>query len=115
MGTLLYAFYVQKTGLTNIEDIMKSIGIKANNQILPYFIVTVLPVGISGLIIARIYSASMSTISSSLHSAATCIVEDILVRIKPNLKDKEKMYWAKGLILGIGLLGTIASIILNYF
>nr|WP_243728824.1 hypothetical protein [Mycoplasma capricolum] len=94
---------------------MKSIGIKANNQILPYFIVTVLPVGISGLIIARIYSASMSTISSSLHSAATCIVEDILVRIKPNLKDKEKMYWAKGLILGIGLLGTIASIILNYF
>ncbi|KEZ19085.1 sodium:solute symporter [Mycoplasma capricolum subsp. capricolum] len=112
MGTLLYAFYVQKTGLTNIEDIMKSIGIKANNQILPYFIVTVLPVGISGLIIAGIYSASMSTISSSLHSAATCIVEDILVRIKPNLKDKEKMYWAKGLILGIGLLGTIASIIL---
>ncbi|QVK06475.1 sodium:solute symporter [Mycoplasma mycoides] len=112
MGTLLYAFYVQKTGLTSIDEIMKNIGINANNQILPYFIVTVLPVGISGLIIAGIYSASMSTISSSLHSAATCIVEDILIRIKPNLKDKQKMYWAKGLILGIGLLGTIAALVL---
>ncbi|CBW54264.1 Conserved hypothetical protein, probable sodium:solute symporter family [Mycoplasma mycoides subsp. capri LC str. 95010] len=112
MGTLLYAFYVQKTGLTSIDEIMKNIGISANNQILPYFIVTVLPVGISGLIIAGIYSASMSTISSSLHSAATCIVEDILIRIKPDLKDKQKMYWAKGLILGIGLLGTIAALVL---
>ncbi|QVK05672.1 sodium:solute symporter [Mycoplasma mycoides] len=112
MGTLLYAFYVQKTGLTSIDEIMKNIGINANNQILPYFIVTVLPVGISGLIIAGIYSASMSTISSSLHSAATCIVEDILIRIKPDLKDKQKMYWAKGLILGIGLLGTIAALVL---
>ncbi|QVJ95928.1 sodium:solute symporter [Mycoplasma mycoides subsp. capri] len=112
MGTLLYAFYVQKTGLTSIDEIMKNIGINANNQILPYFIVTVLPVGISGLIIAGIYSASMSTISSSLHSAATCIVEDILIRIKPNLKDKQKMYWAKSLILGIGLLGTIAALVL---
>ncbi|EXU60541.1 sodium:solute symporter [Mycoplasma mycoides] len=112
MGTLLYAFYVQKTGLTSIDEIMKNIGINANNQILPYFIVTVLPVGISGLIIAGIYSASMSTISSSLHSAATCIVEDILIRIKPNLKDKQKMYWAKGLILGIGLLGIIAALVL---
>ncbi|QQY77895.1 sodium:solute symporter [Mycoplasma mycoides subsp. capri] len=112
MGTLLYAFYVQKTGLTSIDEIMKNIGINANNQILPYFIVTVLPVGISGLIIAGIYSASMSTISSSLHSAATCIVEDILIRIKPDLKDRQKMYWAKGLILGIGLLGTIAALVL---
>lgn len=112
MGTLLYAFYVQKTGLTSTDEIMKNIGINANNQILPYFIVTVLPVGISGLIIAGIYSASMSTISSSLHSAATCIVEDILIRIKPDLKDKQKMYWAKDLILGIGLLGTIAALVL---
>lgn len=112
MGSLLYAFYAQQTGLSNVNDIIKNLGIKQNNQILPYFIVTVLPAGISGLIIAGIYSASMSTISSSLHSAATCIVEDILVRIKPNIKDKHKMYWAKSLILGIGLLGTIAAIFL---
>ncbi|WFQ92579.1 sodium:solute symporter [Mycoplasma feriruminatoris] len=112
MGSLLYAFYAQQTGLSNVNEIIKNLGIKQNNQILPYFIVTVLPAGISGLIIAGIYSASMSTISSSLHSAATCIVEDILVRIKPNIKDKHKMYWAKSLILGIGLLGTIAAIFL---
>ncbi|UWD35298.1 sodium:solute symporter [Mycoplasma cottewii] len=111
MGSLLYAYYNQTLGLVGPKEIAKNLGIQ-EGQIFPYFIVTVLPIGISGLIIAGIYSASMSTVSSSLHSAATCLVQDIIVRIKPDMSDKTKMNWAKGIILGIGILGTLVAVLL---
>jgi sodium-coupled monocarboxylate transporter 8/12 len=47
-----------------------------DDQILPYFVVTQLPAGLPGLLIAAIYAASMSTISAGLNSLATATVVD---------------------------------------
>lgn len=69
-GLVLYAFYKQhgdplSAGLITKED-----------QILPYFVVTQLPAGMPGLLIAAIYAASMSTISAGLNSLSSATVVD---------------------------------------
>ena len=46
------------------------------DSVFPYFIVHSLPVGLTGLIVAAIVAAAMSTISSTLNSGATVIMED---------------------------------------
>lgn len=56
----------------------------AGDQVFPYFIVNGLPVGITGLLLAAIFSAGMSTISTSVNSAATIILTDFLSMGKRN-------------------------------
>ena len=46
------------------------------DSVFPYFIVHSLPVGVTGLLVAAIVAAAMSTVSSTLNSGATVIMED---------------------------------------
>jgi SSS family solute:Na+ symporter len=46
------------------------------DYVFPYFIVNGLPVGLRGLLIASIFAAGMSTVSTSVTSAATIILTD---------------------------------------
>ncbi len=47
------------------------------DQVFSKFIVTYLPTGVLGLVIAAIFSAAMSTLSGSLNSSASAIVNDL--------------------------------------
>lgn len=78
IGAALYVYY-QNTPLPE--------GI-ANDQVFPYFIVNVLPEGITGLLIAAIFAAGMSTISTSINSSATVIFTDFIQRNKKSYSDK---------------------------
>jgi SSS family transporter len=69
-GLVLYAFY--KTH----GDPLAAGFIEKSDQILPFFVVTQLPSGLPGLLIAAIYAASMSTISAGLNSLASATVMD---------------------------------------
>jgi SSS family solute:Na+ symporter len=51
--------------------------ITTNDEIFPVFIVTTLPHGISGLVIAAIFAAAMSNLSGSLNSLASTTVLDL--------------------------------------
>src|SRR6185295_16818859 len=46
------------------------------DRIFPHFIVTQLPSGVVGLVIAAIFAAAMSTLSSSLNSSAATAMTD---------------------------------------
>ena len=46
------------------------------DYVFPYFIVNGLPIGLRGLLIASIFAAGMSTVSTSVTSAATIILTD---------------------------------------
>ncbi len=46
------------------------------DRVFPHFIVTKLPVGLSGLVVAAIFAAAMSTLASSLNSLAASAVTD---------------------------------------
>lgn len=48
------------------------------DDVLPYFILTRIPAGVAGLIIAAILAAAMSSLDSSIHSLATTTVVDLL-------------------------------------
>ena len=66
IGIMLFAYYqhVPRPAITT------------NDEIFPAFIVTTLPHGISGLVIAAIFAAAMSNLSGSLNSLASTTVID---------------------------------------
>jgi SSS family solute:Na+ symporter len=78
-----------------------------SDSVFPFFIVNYLPVGITGLLIASIFAAGMSTIATSLNSAATVIFTDFYKRIKTQVSEKESvrvLYIASGLICVLGII-----------
>jgi SSS family solute:Na+ symporter len=68
IGTSLFSYYSAKTGILP-EDIMA-------DRVFPFFIVNNLPVGLTGLLIASVFAAGMSTVSTSINSSATVILND---------------------------------------
>jgi SSS family solute:Na+ symporter len=59
----------------------------APDKIFPTFIVEEMPSGMTGLVIAAILAAAMSTISGSLNSLAAATTHDIWVPLKGGVKD----------------------------
>jgi solute:Na+ symporter, SSS family len=74
------------------------------NHALPYIIMTVLPVGLSGIVIVAMVSIIMSSADSFLNSASVSIVNDIIVPLRKNiLSDKLQLALAKTANLAVGI------------
>jgi len=69
IGLMLFVFY-QKVGPLPAEVAARA------DRVFPHFIVTQLPVGVIGLVVAAIFAAAMSTLSGSLNSLAATAVTD---------------------------------------
>ena len=83
------------------------------DKILPHFIVSKLPAGIRGLLIAAIFAAAMSSIDTSLNSSATIILSDVYKRfIHPSAGERESMIVLYLATLSVGILGTAAAVAL---
>jgi SSS family solute:Na+ symporter len=78
----------------------------ANDQVIPLYIIQRMPAGLAGLIIAALFAASMSTLSSSMNSVATISCEDFYRRFKKNTTDRERLLFMKLGSLVIGVIGT---------
>jgi SSS family transporter len=76
------------------------------DDIFPLFIARELPRGISGLVIAGLFAASMSSLDSVMNSVATAITTDLYPRFRAHATDQECLRLAKWLTLLIGCLGT---------
>lgn len=72
IGTSLFVLY--QSGAAELPAELTDI--KNADRIFPWFIAHELPAGITGLLIASIFAAGMSTISTSYNSAATIILTD---------------------------------------
>ena len=76
-----FIFYFIGTGLFVFYQVHPDPSLPGvRESIYPYFIVNSLPAGVSGLVIAAILAASMSTIDSLMNSSSTVCVEDFLKR-----------------------------------
>ncbi len=108
IGTALYSYYQAMPELLSPE----LQGMENADKIFPYFIVTALPTGITGLLIASIFAAGMSTISTSINSSATVILTDHYKRyINTDASQKAAMrvlFLASFLIGGIGIVAGTA-------
>ncbi|MEQ8686125.1 MAG: sodium:solute symporter [Imperialibacter sp.] len=70
IGTALFAYYQAQ------PDLLPADLQGAGDKVFPYFIVTGLPTGVTGLLIASIFAAGMSTVSTSINSSGTVILSD---------------------------------------
>lgn len=86
----------------------------AGDRILPYYIIHALPAGVSGLLIAAVFAAAMSTVDSGIHSSATMIQVDFVgpLRKRP-LTQRQSLTLARALTAGLGLLGTAGALLVS--
>lgn len=107
IGTGLYVFYkIQHSG-SPIEGV-------AQDQIFMYFIAYQLPVGVTGVILAAIYAAAQSTISTGLNSVATSWTLDVQEVLSKNMSDKHRTRIAQLVSLFVGIFSIVVSIIMAH-
>ncbi|MBN1421031.1 MAG: sodium:solute symporter [Planctomycetes bacterium] len=104
LGTALFAFYRSHPQRLNPA--------LPTDAVLPWFIVEELPAGISGLIIAGIFAATMSTLDSGMNSIATAFVTDIYRRIRRAASDGDCLRVARWLTVAVGALATGAGLVI---
>lgn len=75
-GTALYSFYLSGAAPLpgHLQDLSQA------DQIFPYFIVSQLPAGLTGLLLASVFAAGMSTVSTSFNSSSTVFLTDFYKR-----------------------------------
>lgn len=98
LGTALWVFYKTHPELLNAAG--------SSDYILPWFVARQLPAGISGLVIAGLFAASMSSLDSSMNSMSTAITTDFYRRLNPTAKDHDSLKLARWLTVLLGVLGT---------
>jgi len=108
IGTALYSYYQAMPNLSPVE----LQGMENADKIFPYFIVSALPTGVTGLLIASIFAAGMSTISTSINSSATVILTDHFKRYinkEPSYKTAmHVLFLASFFMGGIGIAVGVA-------
>jgi SSS family transporter len=95
IGTALYAYYSTHPDQLNVA-------MENPDSIFPHFIMTKIPQGIAGVMIAAIFAATMSTVSSSINSLSTAFTTDFYKRFRKNLPDSHYLFVARisGLLMG---------------
>jgi SSS family solute:Na+ symporter len=83
------------------------------DRVFPHFIAKHLPPGITGLLIAAVFAAAMSTVSTSLNSSATLIMSDYYRRfIHPAASPRQSMLVLYAATVAWGVLGTTLALLL---
>jgi len=80
VGIMLWAYYRVPSATFGRPD-----------RIYPTFIVTRMPHGISGLLIAAILAAAMSNLSAALNSLSSSAIMDFYARLRPAASEKTKI------------------------
>ena len=105
IGTALFSYYTAQ------PDLLPA-GTPAD-QVFPYFIVHGLPTGLTGLVIASLFSAGMSTIATSINSSATIVLTDFVRRLsQKELTEKKKMAVLYATSFVVGALGIVVGLLM---
>ncbi len=102
MGAGLYVFY--KANPDKLDPTFST------DQILPLFISHELPVGIAGVVVAGIFAAAQSTISTSMNSTATTVVTDFLRPFGTLRNERGYLIAARATTLLLGCGGTLLGL-----
>ncbi len=105
MGTALYVFYKQHP--VDLNPAMESA-----DAIFPWYIMHELPAGLSGLLIAGIFAAAMSSLDSSMNSMSTAVVTDFYRRFRKGLTETHCLRVARLLTALFGVVGTVFALVM---
>jgi solute:Na+ symporter, SSS family len=84
VGVMLFAYYMVPSANFGKAD-----------RIYPTFIVTHMPHGISGLLIAAILAAAMSNLSAALNSLSSSSMMDFYLRRHPDADNRTQLRWSR--------------------
>ena len=104
IGSALYSYYTANPSLLPPDIAAKP------DFVFPYFIVNTLPVGVRGLLIASIFAAGMSTVSTSVTSAATIVLTDYFKPFFPHATNRHHLAVLRISSVVVGVLGIIVAI-----
>ena len=98
LGSCVFVFY-QAHPSTTVD------GLEAD-AVFPYFILTEMPVGITGLVIAGVLAAAMSSLDSSINAISTLVTVDVM---KPYLaKGRSDRFYLRG----ARIVAVVASVLM---
>lgn len=98
IGAGLFTFF--KTHPAELDFTMAK-----GDTIFPFFMMSQLPQGLAGLLIAAIFAATMSTISSNINSVATAFSVDFYKRFRPQATNQQTLRVARRTCIVAGVLG----------
>ncbi len=107
MGTFLYVYFKEHPEFLTVG--------MQNDSVFPLFITNHLPPGVAGLVIAGIYSASMSSLDSSMHSVSTVATVDYYQRFSKSYTEQKGLKLAKWITVFVGVLGTAIACLMAAF
>ena len=107
LGTCLYVFFKHRPELLQLG--------MQNDEVFPLFVSSQLPAGLSGLVIAGVFAASMSSLDSSMHSIATACTVDWYRRFSPGASDRSCLNLARLLTVILGLVAVVTACLLVTF
>lgn len=96
---------LQEKGLLSIP--VDPSGALAGDQVFPTMVVTLLPSGLRGLVVASLLAALMSSLSSLFNSTATLFTVDVYDKIRPGASEQKLVTvgrLATGVVIVLGLL-----------
>jgi len=112
-GLALFFLYFQRSVLP-IQEFQTEIAARAD-KVLPEFIATELPTGFSGLLLAALLAAAMSSLSSGINSVSTVAVTDLLPRVRVLGKYQDSLRLATAVAVLAGGFGTACALLVNVF
>ena len=107
IGTALFVYYK-----THPERMNPLLPIDAT---FPLFIAAELPMGVTGLIIAGIFAAAMSTLSSIINSVSTLASVDFYEKLAKNPTPKKSVLFAEIMGILVGLFGIGIALLLSRY
>lgn len=102
IGLCLVAYF--RANPRELSPVMK------NEQLVPLFMVQNMPVGVAGFILAAIFAASMSTVSSGVNSCSVLMAEDFYRRLFRGATRKRELLVMKIGTVCTGAVGTAAAL-----
>jgi SSS family solute:Na+ symporter len=102
IGTALFAYYQIHAGTLPT-------GIGAE-EVFPFFIMSKIPVGVIGLILAALLAAAISTLDADLNCLSAICMEDYYKRFKPESTDKQRMFISRLIIVVAGLAAILIAL-----
>ncbi|MEM9365769.1 MAG: sodium/solute symporter [Planctomycetota bacterium] len=103
IGTALFAFYQ-----SHPEKLDPTI---TTDQVFPLFIAREMPIGVSGLIVAAVFAAAQSTVSTSMNSTATAVVTDFMRPWHVCKSEQSYLRVARYSTCILGLAGTLIGLV----
>ena len=103
IGTALFAFY--RSHPDKLDPTITT------DQIFPLFIAREMPIGLAGLIVAGVFAAAQSTVSTSMNSTATAIVTDFMRPFNACKSEAGYLNAARFWTFLIGVVGTLLGLV----